>query len=99
MSDSPAWQAALHVFDHPILRGRVDAFVDIASEYVDPEILREPWSSGERLLIEVALSLSSSEQTVSLGDVFACLDDRSAKRVFEAIEIFRIGLGCQPVLD
>jgi hypothetical protein len=79
------WLAAMLLLDAPSLRGRVDAYVDHDEQIIDSSILNVPWSSAERRLIQLALSLSSPEHDVNLHDALDGFDDRNARRVVTAL--------------
>jgi hypothetical protein len=84
---SPTWQAISLILDSPTLRLRVDYFVDHTFEILDEGILAEPWSSGERFLVEFALSLLSPNHRVFLYDGIGILDPDNARRVTDALAI------------
>lgn len=84
--------AALHVLDAPILRDRVAEHVDVAGRGIDFQaILEEPWSNGERSLIEMACSIWGRSEIADgrLSDLLHGIDRESFVRVLEAIQVRR----------
>lgn len=62
-------------------------YVDLARRTFDAErCLQQPWSSGERALVEVAASLWSSG-TVDLGHIACAIGGRHFQAVVDAIAI------------
>src|SRR4051794_27921752 len=55
--------AALHALAAPILRGRVEAHVDVDGRGIDfATLLEQPWPCGERTMIELACTLRRAER-------------------------------------
>jgi hypothetical protein len=84
---SSTWQAVTMLLDTSNLSSRVDSFVDHDAEWLDPEVLRSGWSSGERFLLSVALSLQSSDHRVCLRDATGVLDSRNVWRMAAALAV------------
>src|SRR4051794_23244206 len=84
--------ATLHVLDAPSLYQRTACHVDTAARAIDFEAkLAEPWSAGERILIEAACSLWGRPDIADgrLSDLMHRLDRDGYQRVLQAIQIRR----------
>ncbi len=60
----------------------------IDGEWIDKENLlqhSQKWSSGERALIDLALSLYSPEHKINLRDIFQTLDQENTKQAIQAL--------------
>lgn len=69
------------------LDARKWSYVDLTRRTFDAErCLQEPWSSGERVLVEVAASLWNSG-TVDLGYIACAMGGRHLQAVVDAIAI------------
>lgn len=84
------WDGALHLLTAPLLRASTDAFIDHANFAIRwDELLDQPWSTGERCLIEAAYSIWSSDATINLGLVVNTLDSDNFRRLVEALCLAR----------
>jgi hypothetical protein len=91
-SDDRELAATLHVLDAPTLHQRTQRHVDTAKRTIDFEaMLAEPWSPGERALIDVACSLWGRPDIADgrLSDVLYRIDRDSYERVLDAIQLRR----------
>ena len=62
-------------------------FIDLIRRTFDADaMLNEPWSSGERVLVEVAASLWNTG-TVDLGYIACALGDRHLQAVVDAVAV------------
>lgn len=89
----------------PILEHRTADLIDVDAQRIEfDELLKrsQPWSSGERMLVDVALDLyngltrayvldeeDSSVGRVSLHDIITTLDRRNYELVLEAMAVRR----------
>src|SRR4051794_27345008 len=84
--------ATLHALAAPMLRERVEPYIDRERRAINfPALLDQPWSHGERAMIEVACTLWGREDIAeaSLSPVLYVMDDENFARVLEAILIRR----------
>lgn len=86
------WRAALHVLNCDLLLAKgVDQFVDVERRSIYfRKLLRaaRPWSSGERMMVQVAASLFSPEfKTPNLWELAGRLDSDNVALVAEAIRV------------
>lgn len=61
----------------------------IDGEYIDTQNLlqqAEKWSSGERALIDLALSLYSYDHKINLRDIFQTLDKDNTAHALKALQ-------------
>jgi hypothetical protein len=84
--------AALHALAAPLLRARVERFIDIGHRRIDSRaLLKQPWSTTERAMIEVACTLWGREDIADarLSPVLYSVDDDNFERVLHAMLIRR----------
>jgi hypothetical protein len=84
--------AALHALAAPMLRARVEPYVNRADRAIDfPALLARPWSTTERAMIEVACTLWGREDLADarLSPLLYAMDDANFVRVIEAMLIRR----------
>src|SRR4051812_32247438 len=80
--------ATLHALDAPMLRGRVEPYIDLAERAIDfAALLAKPWSHGERAMLEIACTLSGRLDLADapLSPVLFTLDDENYLRVVQAM--------------
>ena len=81
--------ATLHVLQAPALTGRVEQHIYLAERGIDfAALLEQPWSDGERALIETACTLWG-RTAARLSALLFALDDPHFERVLDAIQIRR----------
>ena len=88
---STDWHAVAYILDHPSLRGRVNSFLDVERESIDLAIRDQPWSSGQQLLVDIALSLYSGDVELPLRSALVSLDDSAFCRIMRAVDLLRGG--------
>jgi hypothetical protein len=84
--------ATLYALAAPFLRGRVEQFIDVESRGIDfPALLRQPWSTTERAMIEIACTLWGRLDIADarLSPVLYSMDDDNFHRVLHAMLIRR----------
>src|SRR3954469_4862058 len=84
--------ATLHALAAPMLRQRVEPYIDRERRAINfPALLDQPWSHGERAMLEVACTLWGREDLAdaSLSPVLYVLDDDNLARLLEAMLIRR----------
>lgn len=99
LATDPASRAIAHLLTAPALQFDADRwdpyFADDVEATtgqvilrVDPDVLEEPWSSSQRVLLGVAVDLYNHYSRVTvLSDLFGGLDDESQRTVLEALRI------------
>jgi hypothetical protein len=92
------WRAALTIFSCPLLadRGEVWNYVDLDRREIHIEAMLENYggmSSGEKALIDIALSLYTTGPQVNLYSVFARVDEANARLMRDAI--FNFSADCR----
>jgi hypothetical protein len=84
--------AVLHALAAPLLHGRADRFVDTSARRIDfVAMLKRPWSTTERAMIEVACTLWGRPDIAHarLAPVVFSMDEENFDRVIEAMRIRR----------
>ena len=84
--------ATLHALAAPMLGQRVEPYIDRERRAIDfPALLDQPWSHGERAMLEVACTLWGREDIADarLWPVLYVMDDDNLARVIEAMLIRR----------
>ena len=74
---------------------RLDPHVWVSQEWMtgrdilrlDPAVLDEPWSDGQRVLLQVACDIYNHSGRTLLSDVLMTLDRASQRTVLEALRI------------
>src|SRR3954451_22716282 len=81
--------ATLHALAAPMLRQRVEPYIDRERRAIHfPAVLDQPWSDGERAMLEVDCTLWGRENIADarLSPVLYVLDDDNLARVIERSE-------------
>src|SRR4051794_31744547 len=84
--------ATLHALAAPMLRRRVEPYIDRERRAIDfPALLDQPWSDAERAMLEVACTLWGREDIADarLSPVLYVMDDDNLARGIEAMLIRR----------
>lgn len=89
MSATNSWIAARVILGSPALRGRVESFIDDDACFLDPAIFDDRWSSGQRVLLEIARSFVEPEHRVSLHEIAETLDPRHLRLFIKALDVSR----------
>src|SRR3954449_9574353 len=87
-----SWRQTLHALAVPMLRGRVEPYIDRERRAINfPALLDQPWSDRERAMLGVACTLWGREDIADarLSPVLHVMDDDNLARVIEAILIRR----------
>ena len=87
----PGWRGALHILMSPLFvdAGEVWARVDLKRRSIDfEEILKGPWSGGERRMLRVAASLFNPQFSVALWEDLGGIDDANSQVLLDAMALF-----------
>jgi hypothetical protein len=86
------FDSAAHLLRAPLIASRTADLIDDERVSIEFLALLERsgvWSTGERMLVDVALDLWNGDGETTLSDVVGSLDDRCYDRVMEAVAIRR----------
>src|SRR4051812_24056692 len=75
--------ATVHALNAPMLRGRVEPYINLAERAIDfPALLEMAWSHGERAMLEIACTLWGRIDLAdaTLSSVLYTLDDENFAR-------------------
>jgi hypothetical protein len=86
------FEAAAFVLLAPLIARRTNDLIDVDNDSIDFDTLIDrsgPWSTGEKMLVDVALDLWNGRGTTTLMDAIGKLDTPNYARVLEAMAIRR----------
>lgn len=86
----PDAYAALHLLTFHRIAARCRPFIRSGSSIDIEGLLREsrPWSSGERAMVELAISLWNGDHKLNLWRTLGSLDGAWGERAIEAIALY-----------
>lgn len=84
------WDAAVHLLTAPLFHGRNVGHIHPDRRIIDwNQLLDQPWSASEALLVLAAHDLWNGDGDVNLYDLVNRLDDTNFARLLEAIRLAR----------
>jgi hypothetical protein len=100
LSGDPGWAAALTILSFPPLAAKARPFIRLERRRIEFDDLIEAaraWSSGERLLVDAAMSLFNGRRTVDLSALMGTFDEAWADALIAGLLAYKKRIHYQPI--